>query len=205
MHNPKIFCIFARKFQNTSMNTKIVMLPTAEGLVEDIENLAWDCHDAGLRLEVHAERLALALLRDPKEWGADEVVVEDRYNLGDIPEEKLVAMAERVHSRATYLSEMVQAYGYEQENAQFFDTIRIRFSLEDGTDGAYSLENASLQGIEMKQDGEFLLIRVLPTVTLDDMNSVIEMLADGVGAMAQVEDDDEAFDGMWALDEDICK
>ena len=53
------------------MNTKIVMLPTAEGLVEDIENLAWDCHDAGLRLEVHAERLALALLRDPKEWGAE--------------------------------------------------------------------------------------------------------------------------------------
>lgn len=35
-------------------------------------------------------------------------------------------IAEDIHSKATYLSEMVQAYGYEQLNATFFDTLCIR-------------------------------------------------------------------------------
>lgn len=176
-----------------------ISLPAKNGNIDDLENLALDCHEAGEKLIVHADRLALAILRDPSEWGADVVVIENHYNLSnDMPEQELVALAERVHSRATYLSEMVQAYGYEQANVRFFDTIRI---LLDGV----SLQGFSLSGIEMCQDGEYLLIRVLPNVTLDDMNAVIEFLADGVGALAQEEVDDEAFDGMWTLDEELCK
>ena len=34
-------------------------------------------------------------------------------------------IAEGIHGKAVYLSEMLQAYGYEQENAEFFDTLKI--------------------------------------------------------------------------------
>lgn len=174
-------------------------LPAKNGSIDDLENLALDCHESGEKLTVHADRLALAILRDPSEFGADRVVIENHHNLPEeMSDREMKALAERVHSRATYLSEMVQAYGYEQANVQFFDTIRVRM---DGV----SLEPISLPGIEMRVDDEFILIRVLPNVSLDDMNATIEMLADGVGAMAQEEDDDEAFDGMWTLDEELCK
>lgn len=178
----------------------IIDIPAKNGEITDLENLAMDCHATGDKLVVRAERLLLAILRDPREFGADEVIETNSYNLpAEITENDLLTMAERVHSRATYLNEMIQAYGYEQENTQFFNTIRIKNEDDIAT------EDLELEGIELKQDGEFLLITILPTVTLDDMNNVIEMLADGVGAMAQEEEDDEAFDGLWALDEEMCK
>lgn len=201
MHFSFFFCIFAPNFISvTYMSSEKVSVwqPNACGMVEDIENIALDCHDEGKRLVVHMDWLASSILRDPKELGADEVVVEERTPaLGELAEEQLRLLAERVHSRATYLNEMVQAYGYEQENAQFFDTIRVRTENEcDGFD---------LQGIELKQDGEYLQIRVLPNVTLEDMNRMIEMLADGVGALAQEEEEDADFDGLWTLDDELCK
>jgi glycine dehydrogenase len=35
-------------------------------------------------------------------------------------------IAEGIHGKAVYMSEMLQAYGYEQENTEFFDTLKIR-------------------------------------------------------------------------------
>jgi len=34
-------------------------------------------------------------------------------------------IAEKIHGKAVYLSELLQAYGYEQTNTQFFDTLKI--------------------------------------------------------------------------------
>ena len=34
-------------------------------------------------------------------------------------------IAEGIHGKAVYLSEMLQAYGFEQENSEFFDTLKI--------------------------------------------------------------------------------
>lgn len=185
------------------MNNEIlsVWLPDANGMVEDIENLVWDCHDGGKRLVVHADILTMALLRDLKEWGVDEVIVEDRQDsLRSMSEVDLRKMAERIHARATYLNELTQAYGYEQENAQFFDTLRVRLEPDMTLDS-----DVKTDGIELKRDGAYLMVRVLPNVTLEDMNKVIGMFADGVGALAQEEDDEQVFEGLWSLEETWCK
>ena len=36
------------------------------------------------------------------------------------------SIAEKIHSKAVYMSELLLAYGYQQENTQYFDTLKIR-------------------------------------------------------------------------------
>ena len=84
--------------------------------------------------------------------------------------EGIRSIAEGIHGKAVYLSEMLQAYGYNQENAEFFDTLKI--SMDDDT-----------------------------KVDIDDMNDLIELFADASDNMAQYEESEEAFEGLWAIEE----
>lgn len=114
--------------------------------------------------------------------------------------EGLREIAEGIHGKAVYLSEMLQAYGYEQENSEFFDTLQIR--LNDVTDVNKLRALAEQKGINLYYDADgWVGLSIDETVTLDDMNDLIELFAEAAGSMPQYEDSDSAFEDLWAIDE----
>ena len=110
-------------------------------------------------------------------------------------------IAEGIHSKAVYLSEMLQAYGYEQENSEFFDTLKIRVT-GDGLQVTELKEKAEELGINLYYDAEgWVGLSIDETVDIDDMNDLIELFAEASGNMPQYEESEEAFEGLWAIDE----
>ena len=110
-------------------------------------------------------------------------------------------IAEGIHGKAVYLSEMLQAYGYEQENVEFFDTLKIRVT-GDGLQVTELKEKAEELGINLYYDAEgWVGLSIDETVDVDDMNDLIELFAEASGNMPQYEESDEAFEGLWAIDE----
>jgi len=109
-------------------------------------------------------------------------------------------IAEGIHSKAVYLSEMLQAYGFEQENTEFFDTLKIRLpetiTIHQFTDSAiqhgfnFYYDKAGWIGISLDE-----------TVTMDDMNDLIELFAQLSDGLPQYEEDESAFEGLLAIDE----
>ncbi len=110
-------------------------------------------------------------------------------------------IAEGIHSKTTYLNEMIQAYGYQQENTEFFDTLKITAC--DNADWQTQLkEKAESLGINLYYDPTgWVGISLDETVTLDDMNDLIELFAEASGNMPQYEESETAFDGLWSIDE----
>ena len=108
-------------------------------------------------------------------------------------------IAEGIHGKAVYLSEMLQAYGYEQENVEFFDTLKIRANGE----WANGLkEKAEELGINLYYNAEgWIGLSIDETVDIDDMNDLIELFAEASGNMPQYEESEEVFEGLWAIDE----
>ena len=95
-----------------------------------------------------------------------------------------------------YLNEMLQAYGFEQENTEFFDTLKIRVKDVD------KLREVALEkGINLYYGNDFVGLSMDETVTLDDMNNLIELFAEVSDNIPQYEDDENAFEGLWAIDE----
>lgn len=105
-------------------------------------------------------------------------------------------IAQGIHSRAVYLNEMLQAYGIEQENTEFFDTLKIRYN------DINKLREASLEkGINLYYGEDYVGLSMDETVTLDDMNNLIELFAEITGNVPQYEETEEAFQDLWAIDE----
>ena len=114
--------------------------------------------------------------------------------------EGLRKIAETIHGKAVYLSEMLQAYGYTQENVEFFDTLKI-----------YLPENVSIADLKAAAEESEINLYYAPegwvglsldeTVTLNDMNDLAELFAGLAGGMAMPIDDESAFEGLWAIDE----
>lgn len=115
--------------------------------------------------------------------------------------EGLRSIAEGIHAKAVYLSEMLQAYGYNQENAEFFDTLKI--SREDDPEWLDNLrEAAEEKGINLYYDPQgWVGLAIDETVDLYDMNDLITLFAEASGNMPQLEESDEAFENLWAIDE----
>ena len=251
----------------------LVQWPNSDGSIEEYEGFIDDCHEAGLKVTVVADLLALALLKPlaadimcgtaqrfglPMGFGgptAGYMATRDEYKR-DMPgriiglskdkyehpayrlalqtreqhikreratsnictAEALSAMmagmygvyhgaegirqiAEGIHSKATYLNEMLQAYGYAQENAEFFDTLKI--SLQDSEVSLQTLrEKAEEKGINLYYAPEgWIGLSIDETVDLDDMNDLITLFAEASGNLPQLEDSDEAFEGLWTIDE----
>ncbi len=110
-------------------------------------------------------------------------------------------IAEGIHGKAVYLSEMLQAYGYNQENAEFFDTLKITRD-EDPEWVERVREAAEEAGINLYYDpAGWVGIAIDETVDLYDMNELIGIFAEASDNMAQLEDSDEAFVGLWAIEE----
>ncbi len=109
-------------------------------------------------------------------------------------------IAEGIHGKAVYLSEMLQAYGFEQENTEFFDTLKIRpvnSTVQQVRDIAESM------GINLYYDASgWIGLSIDETVTVDDMNDIMDLFAQVSGNMAQYEDSEDAFANLWAIAEE---
>lgn len=110
-------------------------------------------------------------------------------------------IAEAIHGKTVYLSEMLQAYGYNQENAEFFDTLKITRDDDEGwQDRLFDIANP--MGINFYYDPQgWVGLSIDETVNLEDMNDLIAIFAEVSGNIAQYEDSDEAFSGLWSIDE----
>ena len=109
-------------------------------------------------------------------------------------------IAEGIHGKAAYLNEMLQAYGYEQENTEFFDTLKI-IPVETTLDRVR--QEAEDRGINLYYDQEgWVGLSLDETVTVDDMNDIIDLFAAASDNLAQYEDSDEAFQKLWAISEE---
>ena len=116
--------------------------------------------------------------------------------------EGLREIAEGVHSKTVYLNELLQAYGFQQENSEFFDTLKI-------TDGPVDdwverlREEAEESHINLYYDeAGWVGISMDETVTLDTMNDLIAVFAEVSGNIAQEEESEEAFEHLWAIEEE---
>ena len=110
-------------------------------------------------------------------------------------------IAEGIHGKAVYLSEMLQAYGYNQENAEFFDTLKITRDEDEGWQDRVR-EASEEVGINLYYDPQgWIGLAIDETVDLYDMNELIGVFAAASDNMAQLEDSDEAFENLWAIDE----
>lgn len=113
--------------------------------------------------------------------------------------EGIRSIAEGIHGKAVYLSEMLQAYGFSQENTEFFDTLKI--SIDEEAKAKVKAKADEL-GINLYYDeAGWIGLSVDETVDIDDMNDLIELFAEASGNMPQYEESDEAFEGLWAIDE----
>ena len=110
-------------------------------------------------------------------------------------------IAESIHGKAVYLSEMLQAYGFNQENAEFFDTLKITRDEDEGWQDRLR-EIAEPMGINFYYDkAGWVGLSIDETVELDDMNDLISVFAELSDNIAQLEDSDDAFNGLWSIDE----
>ena len=109
-------------------------------------------------------------------------------------------IAEGIHGKAAYLNEMLQAYGYEQENTEFFDTLKI---IPVETTIERVRQEAEERAINLYYDQEgWIGLSLDETVTVDDMNDLIDLFAAASDNLAQYEDSDDAFCGLWTINEE---
>ncbi len=251
----------------------LVQWPNADGAIEDYEAFIDDCHEAGLKVTVVADLMALVLLKPlqadimcgtaqrfglPIGFGgptAGYMATRDEYKR-DMPgriiglskdshehpayrlalqtreqhikreratsnictAEALSAMmagmygvfhgpegireiAEGIHSRAEYLNEMLQAYGYNQENAEFFDTLKITRDDDEGWVERLR-EEAEDRNVNFYYDPQgWVGLSIGEDTSFAEMNELITIFAEASGNMPCPEESEEAFEGLWAIDE----
>ena len=109
-------------------------------------------------------------------------------------------IAESIHSKAVYLSEMLQAYGYIQENNKFFDTLKIYLPDTIKIEKLKSLTEK--EGIDLYYDSEgWVGLSVDEMTSLAVMNKLITVFTKLVKAQPQLEEYEDTFHDLWAIDE----
>ena len=116
--------------------------------------------------------------------------------------EGIKAIAQRIHANATYINEILPVYGYTQENENFFDTLKINLPDEVSVEKLKDLALEYEVNFRYFETGE-IGISFDETTDIDDINTLIEILAsaaDNAAVYAEEEDlndlksYDESFD-----------
>ena len=250
----------------------IVQLPNADGAIEDYTLFVDECHQAGLKVAVIADLMALCLLKPldadimcgtaqrfglPMGFGgptAGYMATRDEYKrelpgriIGlskDMYEhpayrlalqtreqhikrekatsnictaEALSAMmvafyaeyhgaeglrkiAEQIHSKAVYVSEMLQAYGYTQENNEFFDTLKIYLPEGVSIDELKKAAEEAEINLYYSPEG-WVGLSMDETVQFYDVSDLCSLFAELVGGMMVPISDAAEVEGLWAIDE----
>ena len=110
-------------------------------------------------------------------------------------------IAQNIHAKATYLNELLQAYGYEQENARFFDTLSIRLPENVSLDEFRQLA-ADYEVNFYYSDNGSIGLSIDEQTTVDDINTLIALFTEAVGGEAPEVNDEDAFADLWNLDEE---
>ena len=113
--------------------------------------------------------------------------------------EGIKAIAQRIHSMATYINEILPVYGYTQVNDNFFDTLKI--TLPEGISMNALKEIAQEYEVNFRyfESGE-IGISFDETTDIDDVNTLIEILASADGNTAVYANEDE-LEGLTSIDE----
>ncbi|VBB46880.1 Glycine dehydrogenase (decarboxylating) [uncultured Paludibacter sp.] len=102
-------------------------------------------------------------------------------------------IASQIHSIATYLNEMLEVYGFTQENDNFFDTLKI--SLPDNV----SVEKLRKIALENEVnfhyfEDETIGLTIDETTDVDDVNTLIDIFATAAGNNPIFVNEDEIID-----------
>lgn len=85
-------------------------------------------------------------------------------------------IAERVHSIATYINEMLAVYGYEQENENFFDTLKIKLPSEI-SQKMFKKNTLEYEVNFYYYDTGEIGLSIDETTTIEDVNTLIEIFS----------------------------
>lgn len=115
--------------------------------------------------------------------------------------EGIKTIAQRIHGIATYINEILPVYGFSQENENFFDTLKI--SLPEGI----SVEAINALALENEVNFHYFATSEIgisfdETTDVDDVNTLIEILAAAVDN-APVYADEDNFETLNSLDETL--
>lgn len=118
--------------------------------------------------------------------------------------EGIRTIAENIHSKAVYLSEMLGIYGYVQENASFFDTLKI--VLPEGV-AVETVRNLALDyevNFHYFEEGKIGL-SFDETTDVDDMNVLIDIFSSAANNSPVFVEKAEQLEGLCTIEENMLR
>jgi glycine dehydrogenase len=115
--------------------------------------------------------------------------------------EGVKTIAQRIHGIATYINEILPVYGFSQENENFFDTLKINLPEGVSVEAMKALALENEVNFHYFKTGE-IGISFDETTDVDDVNTLIEILAAAVDN-APVYADEDDFETLNSLDETL--
>lgn len=101
-------------------------------------------------------------------------------------------IAENIHSFATYINEVLQVYGYVQENDNFFDTLKFHLPSEVSIDDFKKIALENKVNFHYFPSGEIGL-SMDETTTADDINMLIKIFATSVNNNPVFANEEDVF------------
>ena len=113
-------------------------------------------------------------------------------------------IAERIHSIATYINEILPIYGYAQENALFFDTLKIALPEEVSVEKLRTIALEYEVNFHYFNDGTIGL-SIDETTDMDDVNVLIDLFAKAAGNSPVFVEEEKQIEGLISLPEDMIR
>lgn len=113
-------------------------------------------------------------------------------------------IAERIHSIATYINEILPIYGYAQENALFFDTLKIALPEEVSVEKLRTIALEYEVNFHYFNDGTIGL-SIDETTDMDDVNVLIDIFAKAAGNSPVFVEEEKQIEGLISLPEDMTR
>ena len=114
--------------------------------------------------------------------------------------EGIKQIAERIHTYASYINEILPVYGYSQENENFFDTLKISVPEEVALKEVRAVAEQFELNFHYFETGEFG-ISIDETTDIDDLNAIIEVLATAANNAPVFIDENENLEIITSFDE----